>query len=46
MLSREGASLITGAGGDYTTLTGLVFDGAHKKLPDRRGLVHLESVRG
>src|SRR5262245_57721841 len=44
MLSQAGASLISGIGSDHITLSGLIFDGAHKPLPDRKGLAQLEAL--
>jgi uncharacterized secreted repeat protein (TIGR03808 family) len=46
VLSRAGASLISAAGSDQITLSGLLFDGDRKPLPDRKGLVHLENCQG
>jgi uncharacterized secreted repeat protein (TIGR03808 family) len=41
----EGASLVTAAAADNVGLSGLVLDGARRPLPERRGLVQLESCR-
>jgi uncharacterized secreted repeat protein (TIGR03808 family) len=41
----DGPSLISSTGTDHITLTGLVLDGRKRPLPDRRGLVQLESCR-
>jgi uncharacterized secreted repeat protein (TIGR03808 family) len=45
MLSQAGASLISASGSDHLTLSGLIFDGGHKPLPDRRGLAQLENCK-
>ena len=45
LLISTDASLISAAGADHITLSGLVLDGLRRRLPDRRGLVHLENVR-
>ena len=39
------ASLISSSGTEYVTLSGLVLDGQRARLPDRRGLLHVENVR-
>jgi uncharacterized secreted repeat protein (TIGR03808 family) len=44
-LSQGGASLISAVASDNITLSGLIFDGAHKPLPDRKALVHLENCQ-
>jgi uncharacterized secreted repeat protein (TIGR03808 family) len=41
-----GASLFAADGSDDVTLSGLVLDGGQAPLPDRRGLLHLETGRG
>jgi uncharacterized secreted repeat protein (TIGR03808 family) len=41
----RGASLISAVASDNITLSGLIFDGAHKPLPDRKALVHLENCQ-
>jgi len=41
-----GASLFTADGSDNLSLSGLTLDGATQPLPDRRGLVHLQTGRG
>jgi uncharacterized secreted repeat protein (TIGR03808 family) len=45
IMLTEGSSLIAAAGADHITLSGLVLDGAKRPLPERRGLVQLESCR-
>ena len=45
LVLTDGASLIAATGADHVTLSGLVLDGAAPPLPDRRGLVHLETCR-
>ncbi|MEA2907160.1 MAG: hypothetical protein QOI12_4547 [Alphaproteobacteria bacterium] len=42
----EGASLFTAERADNVTLSGLVCDGLLRRLPERRGLVHVEQARG
>jgi uncharacterized secreted repeat protein (TIGR03808 family) len=44
-LSQAGASLISAVGSDHITLSGLILDGGHKPLPDRKGLVQLENCK-
>ena len=46
VLSRPGASLMSAIGNDQITLSGLLFDGDRKPLPDRKGLAHLENCQG
>jgi uncharacterized secreted repeat protein (TIGR03808 family) len=41
-----GASIVAAVGADGITLSGLVFDGAKRPLPDRRGLVTMREARG
>jgi uncharacterized secreted repeat protein (TIGR03808 family) len=41
-----GASIVAASGADGITLSGLVFDGALRPLPDRRGLVTMREARG
>jgi uncharacterized secreted repeat protein (TIGR03808 family) len=38
-----GASVVSAAGADHVTLSGLVIDGGRRPLPERRGLVQLEN---
>jgi uncharacterized secreted repeat protein (TIGR03808 family) len=45
LVLTEGPSLIAAAGADHVTLSGLVLDGGKRPLPERRGLVQLESCR-
>jgi uncharacterized secreted repeat protein (TIGR03808 family) len=45
LVFTEGPSLIAADGADHVTLTGLVLDGLRRKLPERRGLVHIENAR-
>lgn len=45
LVFTDGPSLISAEGADHVTLSGLVLDGAGRRLPDRRGLVHLENAR-
>src|SRR5262249_2353022 len=42
----DGPSLFAAEGSDRVTITGLVLDGQWRRLPDRRGLVHVEKARG
>ncbi len=46
LLFHDGPSLFSAEGADRVTLTGLVLDGQWRRLPERRGLVHLEKARG
>jgi len=46
LVFTEGPSLISAAGADHVTLSGLVLDGAGRRLPERRGLVQIENGRG
>ncbi|MCC6777263.1 MAG: TIGR03808 family TAT-translocated repetitive protein [Hyphomicrobiales bacterium] len=39
----DGSSLISASAAETLGLTGLVLDGGRRQLPERRGLVHLES---
>ena len=41
----EGPSLISAAGADHVTLSGLTLDGGKRPLADTRGLLNLESCR-
>jgi uncharacterized secreted repeat protein (TIGR03808 family) len=41
----DGPSLLAADGADNVTLSGLVLDGGKRPLPERRGLVQLESCR-
>lgn len=41
-----GASIVAASGADGITLSGLVFDGAMRPLPERRGLVTVRQARG
>jgi uncharacterized secreted repeat protein (TIGR03808 family) len=45
LLLTDGPSLVASSGADHVTLTGLVFDGRKRPLPERRGLLQLENVR-
>jgi len=45
LVLTEGPSLIAAAGADHVTLSGLVLDGGRRPLPERRGLVRLESCQ-
>lgn len=45
LVFTDGPSLISAANADHVTLSGVVLDGGWRKLPVRRGLVHLEAVR-
>jgi uncharacterized secreted repeat protein (TIGR03808 family) len=45
LVLAEGPSLISGAGADHVTLSGLVIDGGRRPLPERSGLVQLENCR-
>ena len=41
----DGPSLVAAQGADHVTLSGLVLDGGRRALPERRGLLQLESCR-
>jgi uncharacterized secreted repeat protein (TIGR03808 family) len=41
----ENASLLHAAGAQHVTLSGLVLDGQRRRLPDRRGLLHVDDAR-
>jgi uncharacterized secreted repeat protein (TIGR03808 family) len=43
LLLTQGPSLVSAAAADHVTLVGLAFDGGGRTLPDRRGLVQLET---
>ena len=45
LVLSEGAALLSAEGVDHVTLSGLVLDGLRQRLPERRGLVHLEQAR-
>jgi len=45
LVFTEGPALLAAEGGDHVTLTGLVLDGLRRRLPERRGLVHLENAK-
>ncbi len=45
LILSDSASLISAAGAEHVTLSGLVLDGQRRRLPDRRGLLHIENVR-
>ena len=46
LVFTEGPSLLAAKGAERVTLAGLVLDGLRRRLPDRRGLVHVENARG
>jgi uncharacterized secreted repeat protein (TIGR03808 family) len=46
LLFSDGPCLLTAAGSENVTLSGLVLDGVQRRLPERRGLVHFDNVRG
>jgi uncharacterized secreted repeat protein (TIGR03808 family) len=46
LVLTEGLALMSAAGADHVTLSGLVLDGGRRPLPERRGLVQLENCRG
>jgi uncharacterized secreted repeat protein (TIGR03808 family) len=45
LLISESAPLLSAAGAEQITLSGLVLDGLQRRLPERHGLVHMENVR-
>ncbi len=40
----DGPSLLSAQGADHVTLSGLVFDGLKRPLPERRGLIHVDNA--
>jgi uncharacterized secreted repeat protein (TIGR03808 family) len=44
LILSESAPLIAATGVEQVTLSGLVLDGQHRRLPDRHGLIHLDNV--
>jgi len=46
LIFSGGASMLQGEGANNVGLTGITFDGGGISLPERRGLVHIESARG
>jgi uncharacterized secreted repeat protein (TIGR03808 family) len=45
LVLSDSASLVSATGAEHVTLSGLVFDGQRRRLPDRRGLLHLDNVQ-
>jgi uncharacterized secreted repeat protein (TIGR03808 family) len=45
LLVSDGAPLLSASGAEHVTLSGMVLDGLRRRLPERRGLVHVENVR-
>jgi uncharacterized secreted repeat protein (TIGR03808 family) len=45
LLLSDSASLISAVGAEQVTLSGLVLDGQQRRLPERRGLLHVENAR-
>ena len=45
LILSDGASLLSAQNAEHVTLSGLVLDGGKRRLPERRGLVHLDSAR-
>jgi len=45
LILSDSASLISATGVENVTLAGLMLDGQRRRLPERRGLAHLDSVR-
>jgi uncharacterized secreted repeat protein (TIGR03808 family) len=45
LILSDSASLISATGAEHVTLSGLVLDGQQRRLPERRGLLHLDNVR-
>lgn len=45
LLFSGGASLFSGEGADYVSLSGITLDGNYAKLPPRRGLLHIVQGR-
>jgi uncharacterized secreted repeat protein (TIGR03808 family) len=46
LMLGNGPSLLSAENADQVTLSGLVLDGLRRRLPERRGLVHVEKARG
>ncbi len=44
LLVSDGTPLIAATGAERVTLSGFVFDGLQRRLPDRRALVHLDNA--
>jgi uncharacterized secreted repeat protein (TIGR03808 family) len=45
LMLADAASLFEAANIEHISLTGLILDGGQRRLPERRGLVHLDNVR-
>jgi uncharacterized secreted repeat protein (TIGR03808 family) len=45
LILSDSASLISATDAEHATLSGLVLDGQQRRLPERRGLLHLDNVR-
>jgi len=45
VVMTSGPSLLAATGSEHVSLRGLILDGAHNPLPDRRGLVHVAQAR-
>jgi uncharacterized secreted repeat protein (TIGR03808 family) len=45
LILSDSASLVSTAGAEHVTLSGLVFDGQKRRLPERRGLLHIDNAR-
>jgi uncharacterized secreted repeat protein (TIGR03808 family) len=45
LILSDSVSLVSATGADHVTLSGLVLDGQRRRLPDRRGLLHLDNAR-
>jgi uncharacterized secreted repeat protein (TIGR03808 family) len=45
LILSDSASLIGATGAEHVTLSGLVLDGQQRRLPERRGLLHLDNAR-
>ncbi|MPZ37837.1 MAG: TIGR03808 family TAT-translocated repetitive protein [Rhizobiales bacterium] len=45
LLLSDSASLVSTIGTEQVTLSGLVLDGQRRRLPERRGLLHIENSR-
>ena len=46
IVATDNVPLITARGADYVALTGIIFDGSGKTLPQNSGLVQLATARG
>ncbi|MBX9777912.1 MAG: TIGR03808 family TAT-translocated repetitive protein [Xanthobacteraceae bacterium] len=45
LILSDSASLLSTVGAEHVTLSGLVLDGQRRRLPERRGLLHVDNAR-